>query len=99
MRYVLLASFLAACADEEPLAGPDPSPDQVARAVHPELYQTCPQGCIGWQPKGLPSCGKLAEGDRCSADSLGKECDPHDPCNSTLVCADSDPLAGSACPI
>lgn len=97
----LFALALAACGvDEEPLAGPDPSPEDVARAVNPELYWTCGDPvCSGWTNKGLPRCRNRVAGDPCTAQQLGRECDPHDACNATLVCSDVDPIGQYGCPI
>ncbi len=49
----------------------------------------------GWVDKGLDACTDEAAGQACSAE--GAECDPHDPCNSTLLCSFADPA--TECPI
>lgn len=87
------------CVTEEPFAGPDPTPDDQARAVAPELFSTCGDPvCHGWTAKALPRCRSHAAGDPCDVAFLGKECAPHDACNATLMCTDTDPISGG-CPI
>ena len=92
---------LGACGvEEEPFAGPDPAQADVERAVQPELWWTCGDPvCSGWTNKGLPRCRNRQAGDPCDAQYIGKECDPHDACNATLMCSDTDPIGGYGCPI
>ncbi|MEQ1501815.1 MAG: hypothetical protein ABMB14_06270 [Myxococcota bacterium] len=88
------------CATEEPFAGPDPDPSAVDRAIAPVLWATCGDPvCSGWSPKGLPRCRGRQVGDPCDPQYLGMECDPHDACNVTLQCAETDPIDPTGCPL
>jgi hypothetical protein len=49
----------------------------------------------GWVDKDLPACDDQVVGETCATD--GERCDPHDPCNSTLLCTTEDPA--TECPI
>ena len=103
MRPFILALALAGCDPnaEEPIAGSDPTQDEIDRAAaaNPQLWETCGDPvCSGWSPHGLPSCKHHQAGDPCTAANLGKQCDLHDGCNADLVCSDTDPTVGG-CPI
>jgi hypothetical protein len=66
----------------------------------PQLWFTCGDPvCSGWTNKGLKKCGNRSEGDPCTAQQIGLECDPHDACNATLVCSDTNPIGPVGCPI
>lgn len=75
------------------LAGCPPSPPADAT-----WQSTCGDPACrdsGWSDKGIDACTSEAEGDACDAE--GVACDPHDPCNVTLLCTTEDPAV--ECPI
>ncbi|MFZ5479917.1 MAG: hypothetical protein ACOZNI_24345 [Myxococcota bacterium] len=80
--------LLAAC----PTADPEP------KEADPQWWATCGDPVChdsGWVEKDLPDCTDEAAGAAC--ETTGEACDPHDPCNSTLLCATEDPA--TTCPI
>ena len=63
-------------------------------------YTTCGDPvCKGWSQKsGVPDCKDEKAGAECGNE--GATCDPHDTCNSLLVCAKKDPKQNpGGCPI
>jgi hypothetical protein len=74
--------------------------EDLALMTQPQMFWTCGDPvCSGWTNKGLKKCGNRQAGDPCQASQIGKECDPHDACNATLVCSDKDPIGPFGCPI
>ena len=100
-RWILGAWIAMACGEEE--AAVDPFAVQDGAALQfgsPQLWWTCGDPvCSGWTPKGLRNCNAHQAGDPCPASAMGKECDPGDGCNATLMCADMDPIGPGGCPI
>lgn len=105
--------WVGACDVEDPSdpIGPDPTAvdasadapaadaDEADRR-RPTLWQTCGDPvCRGWVAKGLPRCGQHTAGDACFRSMVGRECDPGDSCNTTLVCDFTNPTGTAGCPI
>src|SRR5688572_20875443 len=90
---MLLALTLAAC----PTASDDEDKDTDEEDAL-AWYTTCGDPAChdsGWTDKDLPACETEAVGEACTAE--GEQCDPHDPCNATLLCTTEDPA--TECPI
>ena len=106
-RIVLFAVLAAACGEESVPAELDSEFDSgvdAARAAPPpeqlQFWATCGDPvCSGWVDKGLPRCNWRETGDPCRPAFEGKECDPHDPCNVTLLCSATDPIGPEGCPL
>jgi len=89
--------LVAGCDEEEGVV--DPADPDALELGAPMLWETCGDVvCQGWMNKGLKKCGSRTVGDPCKMSQIGAECDPHDACNTTLVCSDVDPHPGP-CPI
>lgn len=108
MRFLVPLLFLGAACEEftDPLAPPDAleaedASDERIVPNLPELWYTCGDPvCSGWDRQPYRLCGNHQAGDPCPRSARQRQCDPMDPCNRLLVCAENDPTdVPGGCPI